>query len=182
GGRGPDEIGRTRNYGTGRAGRRRLGAQRWHAEPLMAHALRAVLDTNTVLSALLFTSGRLVPLRLAWQTGELVPLLCAQTVEELLRVLAYPKFKLSPEDQEELLADYLPYGEVVSPWKQAPPLPVCRDDNDHIFLELSAVGKAQWLVTGDRDLLSLRGEVDFQIIEPAAAIDLLDERRVEDAP
>jgi predicted nucleic acid-binding protein len=58
----------------------------------MAEARRVVLDTNTVLSALLFVNGRLVPLRAAWQSGELTPLLCAQTVEELLRVLAYPKF------------------------------------------------------------------------------------------
>ena len=65
----------------------------------MAEARRVVLDTNTVLSALLFVNGRLVPLRTAWQSSEVTPLLCAQTVEELLRVLAYPKFKLTPEER-----------------------------------------------------------------------------------
>ena len=70
----------------------------------MAAARRVVLDTNTILSALLFEHGRLVPLRNAWQAGALTPLLCTPTVEELLRVLAYPKFRLAPADREELLA------------------------------------------------------------------------------
>jgi uncharacterized protein len=139
----------------------------------MVEARRVVLDTNTVLSALLFVNGRLVPLRTAWQSGEVTPLLCAQTVEELLRVLAYPKFKLTPEEREELLADYLPYGEVVSPRKSKPKVPVCRDGKDQIFLDLAAVGAAHWLVTGDRDLLDLGGRVRFQIIAPAKAIELL---------
>lgn len=139
----------------------------------MAEPRRVVLDTNTVLSALLFVHGRLVPLRTAWQSGTLTPLLCAQTVEELLRVLAYPKFKLDSEEREELLADYLPYGEVVTPWQSSPAVPKCRDEKDQIFLDLAAVGVAQWLVTGDQDLLSLSGQVKFQIIAPAAAIELL---------
>lgn len=139
----------------------------------MTEARRVVLDTNTVLSALLFAQGRLVPLRAAWQSGALTPLLCAQTVEELLRVLAYPKFKLTSEEREELLADYLPFGEVVAPWRKSPTIPACRDKHDRIFLELAAVGAAQWLVTGDQDLLSLSGKAKFQIIAPATAIELM---------
>ena len=139
----------------------------------MAAARRVVLDTNTVLSALLFVHGRLVPLRTAWQAGALTPLLCAKTEEELLRVLSYPKFKLTQEESEELLADYLPYGEVLAPWQSSPAVARCRDEKDQIFLDLAAVGAAQWLVTGDQDLLSLSGQVQFQIIAPAAAIELL---------
>lgn len=139
----------------------------------MTGARRVVLDTNTVLSALLFTNGRLAPLRAAWQSDNLRPLLCAPTVEELLRVLAYPKFDLTPGEREELLADYLPYGEVVAAWQTRPAMPECRDQHDRIFLELAAAGAAQWLVTGDQDLLVLDGQVSFQIIAPAAAIELL---------
>lgn len=139
----------------------------------MAGLRRTVLDTNTVLSALLFAQGRLVPLRTAWQSGVLSPLLCGQTVAELLRVLAYPKFKLTPDEREELLADYLPFGEVVAPWRKRPPVPRCRDRHDRVFLELASVGGAEWLVTGDQDLLSLAGKVHFQIITPATAIEWL---------
>ena len=56
---------------------------------------RAVCDTNTVVSALLFQQGRLSWLRGAWSAGTVVPLVCRETVEELLRVLAYPKFGLT---------------------------------------------------------------------------------------
>lgn len=139
----------------------------------MAEARRVVLDTNTVVSALLFVHGRLVPLRTGWQSGALTPLLCAQTVEEVMRVLAYPKFDLSPGEQGELLADYLPYGEVVAPWGARPAVPACRDENDQTFLDLAMAGAAHWLVTGDKDLLDLSGQVQFQIIAPAAAIEVL---------
>ena len=139
----------------------------------MTAARRVVLDTNTILSALLFEHGRLVPLRSAWQAGALTPLLCTATVEELLRVLAYPKFRLAPAEREELMADFLPYGEVVPPWQVRPVLPACRDGHDQVFLELAAVGTAEWLVTGDSDLLRLAGHVPFRIIEPVLAIALL---------
>ncbi len=117
---------------------------------------RVVLDTNIVLSALLFTSGRLAWTRHAWQGQRLQPLVCRETVNELLRVLAYPKFKLAADERKELLADFLPYADVVAlptPW---PDLPACRDAKDQVFLVLAHVGRADRLVTGDADLLAMR--------------------------
>ena len=118
-------------------------------------APHVVLDTNLVLSALVFASGRLATLRTAWQSGHCVPLLSGPTTTELLRVLAYPRFKLSADDQAQLLADYLPYGQTVRMPARLPALPQCRDPNDQMFIELAHAGKADWLVTGDRDLLAL---------------------------
>jgi putative PIN family toxin of toxin-antitoxin system len=95
-------------------------------------------------------------MRQAWQQQHLQPLVCRETVSELLRVLAYPKFKLSNLEQQELLADFLPYADVVelpAPW---PDLPVCRDDKDQVFLVLAHVGKADALITGDADILAMR--------------------------
>ena len=66
---------------------------------------RAVLDTNAVLSALVFAGGRLAELRSAWQQARFEPLVSRATVAELVRVLAYPKFGLAPEQQRELLSD-----------------------------------------------------------------------------
>jgi putative PIN family toxin of toxin-antitoxin system len=117
---------------------------------------RVVLDTNVVLSALLFSAGRLAWIRQAWQCRKLQPLVCKETVSELLRVLAYPKFKLTASEQEELLADFLPYADVVklpAPW---PVLPACPDDRDQVFLVLAHVGRADALVTGDADILAMR--------------------------
>ena len=125
---------------------------------------RAVLDTNVVLSALVFTAGSTARLRQAWQQGRCLPLVSSATVQELVRVLAYPKFGLDATEREELLADYLPYAEVVQLPSPPPVVPECRDPNDLPFLHLASAGKAQALITGDKDLLVLAGQLPFCII------------------
>lgn len=117
---------------------------------------RVVLDTNIVLSALLFNAGRLAWIRHAWQHQRLQPLVCRDTANELLRALACPKFKLSAQEQKDLLGDFLPYAEVITlptPW---PDLPACRDEKDQVFLVLAHAGKAHALITGDTDILAMR--------------------------
>lgn len=118
---------------------------------------RIVIDTNLVLSALVFAQGRLTPLRQAWQAHRIQPIVSRVTAAELIRVLAYPKFKLSPEEQQELLADYLPYCKTVLIPDPPPKTPACRDPFDIPFLQLAIAGKAKALITGDQDLLDLVG-------------------------
>ena len=124
----------------------------------MSIAVRVVLDTNVVLSALVFRGGVAGQVRQAWQRGLVLPLASTATVQELVRVLAYPKFHLSPAEQDELLADYLPYAETVRIAHPPPTLPDCRDAQDLPFMHLAVVGKAQALVSGDRDLLAIAAE------------------------
>lgn len=118
---------------------------------------RVVLDTNVVVSALLFGGGVAARVRTGWQSGRFVPLASAATALELLRVMAYPKFRLTPEDQADLLADYLPWVAVVAIPEPPPAIPRCRDPFDAPFLHLAVAGKAHALVSGDRDLLALAG-------------------------
>lgn len=118
---------------------------------------RVVLDTNVVLSALLFGGGPAARVRAGWQTGRFVPLASTATAQELVRVLAYPKFKLAPPEQEELLADVMPWLEVVRISDPPPRVPACRDPFDLPFLHLAVAGNARALVSGDRDLLALAG-------------------------
>ena len=125
---------------------------------------RVVIDTNLVLSALVFVGGRLAPLRLAWQGKRVLPLASRATAAELIRTLAYSKVKLAPHEQEELLADYLPCCKVVRIPTPPPATPPCRDPCDAIFLELALAGKADALVTGDKDLLSLFGKFACPIL------------------
>jgi putative PIN family toxin of toxin-antitoxin system len=120
--------------------------------------VRAVLDTNVVLSALVFRGGAAGQLRLAWQRGQVLPLASTASVQELIRVLAYPKFHLSQAEQDELLADYLPYAETVRIPQPPPTVPECRDVLDLPFIQLALVGNAQVLVSGDRDLLAIAAE------------------------
>jgi putative PIN family toxin of toxin-antitoxin system len=123
-----------------------------------------VFDTNTVVSALLFANGRLAWLRQHWREDGCTPLISRTTAAELTRVLAYPKFRLAPDDRLELLADYLPYCETIELVQRCPV--VCRDKLDQPFLDLAQSGKADLLVTGDDDLLALAGQTAFRIESP----------------
>ena len=145
----------------------------------MRSAPRAVLDTNVVLSALLFSQGRLARLRPAWQQASFHPLVSKATTEELMRVLAYPKFKLAGDEQRELLADYLPYCTPVAMPVRLPRTPPCRDPLDLPFLQLAVVGNADCLVTGDRNLLGLQGEMKCPIVTGAEFLLSLDRLPIE---
>lgn len=125
---------------------------------------RIVLDTNVVLSALVFANGRVATLRHAWREGYCLPLVSQATTAELIRVLAYPKFKLNDEEQQELLADYLPWCETVRIPTPTPATPACRDPFDQAFLQLAVAGKADYLVSGDQDLLSLADQFSCPIV------------------
>ena len=128
---------------------------------------RLVLDTNVLVSALLFPSGSLSWLRHGWHSEQIRPLVNRDTTAELIRVLAYPKFRLSDGDRDELLADYLPYCETVATDHPPPKVPPCRDVDDRKFLELALTASADALVTGDNDLLVLADSFQIPILEPA---------------
>ena len=125
---------------------------------------RVVIDTNVVLSALVFSGGRMEVLRRAWQGGKCVPLVNSITAGELLRVLAYPKFKLTALEQGELLADYLPHCTTIQMPAKLPHTIHCRDAGDLPFLHLAMAGKADFLISGDGDLLSLGGSFACPIV------------------
>lgn len=126
--------------------------------------MRVVFDTNTVVSALLFANGQLGWLRAHWQSQRVTPLASRDTVDELVRVLAYPKFELQKSEIEALLADYLPFAEAVQVTADAE-TPQCRDPDDQMFVDLAIQGNADILVTGDKALLEM--EIAMTIETPA---------------
>ena len=134
----------------------------------MSRTPRVVLDTNVVLSALVFAQGRVAAVRNAWHEGLCSPLVSRATAAELVRTLAYPKFRLASAEQRELLADYLPYCTTVRMPARPPKTPACRDPADIPFLQLALAAKAEHLVTGDRDLLALANRFNVTIIKPEA--------------
>lgn len=129
--------------------------------------LRVVLDTNVVVSALLFERGSLAWIRTAWQTRLIQPVVAEPTVRELMRVLAYPKFRLNALELEQLLADLLPWCET---WTA--PM-ICaeqqvRDPKDQMFVDLALTARVSALVSGDADLLALNDQLNpVQVLTPA---------------
>ncbi len=115
--------------------------------------MRVVLDTNTLISTLLFsgTASRLVPL---WRSRQSTVLVSKAILEEYLRVLAYPKFRLGEEEMRALIEeDLLPFVETVRVRQRL--AVVRRRPADNKFLECAANGQAEYLVTGDKDLREL---------------------------
>lgn len=114
---------------------------------------RVVLDTNVLVSSLLFSgvSSRLVGL---WQGGAFEPVASGAMVREYTRVLAYPKFKLSKEEALGLLKEeVLPFLVPVTVHRV---LPVIKEDPaDDQFLACALAGKADAIVSGDKHLLNL---------------------------
>lgn len=115
---------------------------------------RVVVDTNVLISALLSPAGtpRRVLDRLAGINATL--LFSDATFAELATRLAKPKFD-AYRSKEQMNA-FLDWLATASEWVN-PNLEVsaCRDPSDNKFLSLAICGEADYLITGDRDLLSL---------------------------
>ena len=136
----------------------------------MSRAPRVVLDTNVVLSALVFAHGRLAAVRNAWHAGVCSPLVSRVTAAELVQTLAYPKFRLGPGEQRELLADYLPYCTTVRMPAKPPKTPTCRDPADVPFLQLALAGKAARLKeSAEKNRRSLNSEILTRLERDVAA-------------
>jgi putative PIN family toxin of toxin-antitoxin system len=126
---------------------------------------RVVMDTNVMVSALLFggTPGELIPL---WKSGRIKPLASAEIIDEYIRVLAYPKFKLSEEEIHYLLyLEILPYFDVLSIKQVVSPI-IKADPSDDKFILCADFGKANVLISGDRHLLSLKQYKKIRILNP----------------
>lgn len=127
--------------------------------------MRVVLDTNVLVSALLFTgiSSELVAL---WKRNAITVVLSRGILEEYLRVLSYPKFQLSEAEIKGLIEEeLLPYVEVVNPRRRL--RVVERDPSDNKFLECALAGKAPVIISGDKDLLSIGRYRKIRIRTPA---------------
>lgn len=137
--------------------------------PTPARPLRWVIDTNVLVSALVFRDSRHLPLREAWQAARVIPLLSVKTYRELKRVLGYAMFKLDDDQILEALARLGPYIEWVAVVdERVATLPKCSDRDDQKFLDVALCGNADALLTYDRALLRLKKRVPFTIAQPEA--------------
>jgi len=130
-----------------------------------------VLDTNVVLDLLHFEDAIAYPILAALQHGQIRCVANEATLEELLRVLAYPEFKLESVRQATLFTQYQRLVRVLDTQPVSVELPICSDPDDQKFLELAASSHADLLVSKDRALLKLRRRCapHFQVMTPAEA-------------
>ena len=127
--------------------------------------LKVVLDTNIIVSTLLF-EGRLEGIRELWREGEIEPYLTEETFEELVRVLHYPRFSLSEEEINALLyQEILPYFKFTESKRKISG--VCEDPEDDKFLTCGVNASADYLISGDSHLLNIKNYGKIKIVSPS---------------
>ncbi|MFH1028094.1 MAG: putative toxin-antitoxin system toxin component, PIN family, partial [Pseudomonadota bacterium] len=99
-------------------------------------------------------------------SGAFVPVFSRETFDEFRRVLSYPKFALTVQEITVLIEDeVLPFCEVVEIEKEI--LNVCRDPADDPFLSCAVAAGADWIISGDKDLLALGNFRNIPIVTAA---------------
>jgi len=136
---------------------------------MMAGATRLVLDTNVVLSGLLFPAG--VPCRALLKAQTNLVLASDATLLELNEVMERPRFDRYVERsiRQRLVAEYMNNCEMI-PIVYS--IRACRDPRDDKFLEIAVHGQADLIVTGDCDLLDLHPFRGIAILTPNAYIEM----------
>ena len=133
--------------------------------------MRAVLDANVLLAGV-FTRGvceRL--LDICWENAPTIVIVCSEHILGEFADNAETKFGVPAEEVAESV-DKLRYRvEIVEPSEVA--LDACRDADDLPVLGTAAAGNANYLVTGDRDLLVLKSFHGIPIVSPREFYDLV---------
>jgi putative PIN family toxin of toxin-antitoxin system len=131
----------------------------------MRSGLRVVLDTNVLVSGLAYPAsvpGRIVG---AWQRGGLDVVLSKYILEEMVRVLPrLSRIKLSPAAIRDLADSFLFLAEIVEPSGVVEE--ALRDTADKAVLGTLLAAQADYLISGDKDLLALAGR--YPIVTPLA--------------
>ena len=125
-----------------------------------------VVDTNVLISALLFggTPGKLIEL---WKKGTIRPIVSREVIDEYLRVLAYPKFRLTEDEIGYLLfREILPHFKIVIAGQGKSIVTV--DPSDDKFIWCALAGKAEYIITSDKHMLSIKSHQGISILTPTA--------------
>ncbi len=123
---------------------------------------RVVLDTNVMVSALLFR-GELSRLYALWKKKAFKIAASKEIIEEYIRVLAYPRFKLTEGEIETILQEeLLPYIDPVTVSEDV--TGACEDPDDDKFLACAVAARADFVISGDAHLTKMKKYEGCQII------------------
>lgn len=122
---------------------------------------RIILDTNLWISFLI--SKNFTEIDNLAQAKNKTLIFSNESLEEFIEVVKRPKFKriFSKKDIEKFLDVFDQYGELI---KVKSKINICRDPKDNFLLNLAVDGKADYLVSGDKDLLIIKKIKKTQII------------------
>jgi putative PIN family toxin of toxin-antitoxin system len=131
--------------------------------------VRAVLDPNVLISALLSPHGAPARTLLAWLLGEFELIVCPRLLDEVERALGYPKLRRRIDQGDaRRFVDLLATRGVPAPDPQGPQSVRSRDPDDDYLIALAAQERAV-IVSGDGHLLELEGEIP--VFTPASFLE-----------
>jgi len=137
--------------------------------------VRAVLDANVLISAILSPRGSPARLLLAWQAGAFELVASPALLAELARALGYPKLaRLIPPADADAFVAWIGRSVILAADPMAAPAIRSADPNDDYLLALAAAERAV-LVSGDRHLTVLADRLPIRT--PAEFLATLDESR-----
>ena len=137
--------------------------------------MRVVLDANVLVSALISPKGSPATILSYWQEGKLAIIVSAAILQEVDRVLHYPRIQKRYHLPEELVQQFLSLlrkgAIVVEPEQQVEVIE--REPSDNRYLECAVAGGAAYIVSGDDHLLNLKEYRSIQTLGPREFITLL---------
>jgi uncharacterized protein len=140
--------------------------------------MRVVLDTNVLVSRFLSPRGVAAEIFNRW-SQELFELVVSEPIlAEYAQVLRYEKVRtrhrMSDTEITDIMSDLRRYAVLVEP--EQTPRVVKDDPDDDRFLSCAVAGGAEYIVSGDVHLLTLRAYQDIQILSPSAFLLVISER------
>jgi len=146
--------------------------------------MRVVLDANVLVSALISAKGIPARLLVYWQEDKFDLVLSAATLQELERVLYYPRLReqypLPEEEIQQFLHLLRTLAIEVTPSEEI--AAVERDPTDNRYIECALDGVAQYIVSGDGHLLDLREYRGIRILTPIEFVTVLQLQREPPKP
>jgi len=126
--------------------------------------LSIVLDTNIYISAFIFSGKARKVLNMAIE-NKVAIYISDDIIIEIKKVLQREKFSLNNFQVHSILSEIEALTRVVYPNFELND--ICRDRDDHIILECAEESKADFIITGDKDLLVLETYLNTKIVSPA---------------
>jgi putative PIN family toxin of toxin-antitoxin system len=137
--------------------------------------LKAVVDTNVIISGAIKPQGTVGAVLQRLRRRDYTLLISRKTLDEVVAVLHRPrlrrKYQLSDRIVRATLRLIVLRSELVEPDVQ---IALCRDPHDDIFFEVAVSGKADVIVSGDNDLLTMTAYAGIPIVAPSQFLMMLD--------
>jgi putative PIN family toxin of toxin-antitoxin system len=136
---------------------------------------RAVLDANVLVSGILSPKGAPAKVLTAWQAEQFHLVLSEAVLDEINRVLHYPRIATRHRWSEERLQGFiedLAHLAMMTPGATQLAV-IAEDPPDDRYLECAIEGEADYIVSGDQHLLELGKYQGIRILTPRAFLDVL---------